>query len=79
MKFIIKKIFKFKSQVQIAKYYLKAVRKKKWPKLPEATSGTTESILKVAQNTGAIALINLHALEDYNNIQLINIVPIEDL
>jgi ABC-type phosphate transport system substrate-binding protein len=79
MEFIIKKIFKFKSQVQIAKYYLKAVRKRKWPKFPEATSGTTESILKVAQNTGAIALIDLHAVEDYDDIKLITIVPIEGL
>jgi len=79
MEFVIKKIFKFKSQVQIAKYYVQAVRENKWLIFPETTRGTTESILKVAQNTGAIALINLHAIEDYNDIKLITVVPIEGL
>ncbi len=79
MKFIIKKLFKFESQVQMAKYYLKAVREKMWTKFPETTHGTTESIIKVAQHTGAIALINLNKIEDYKYINLINIVPIEGL
>jgi|GEM_PF-2817401 len=79
MEFVIKKIFRFKSQVQIAKYYIKATLQRKWAKLPETANGTTDSISKVAHNAGGIAFIDLSKVKNNENIKLINVVSIEGL
>jgi ABC-type phosphate transport system substrate-binding protein len=77
MKTILQKVFRFKSEVQISKFYVKAIFQQKFVRLPEATNGMNESILKVAQNPGGIALIDLKETEAKEDIKLIRIIHVD--
>lgn len=73
MKILTEKIFKFSSEADVSKFYLKAVFQQKFATPPKSVTSANDAVTEIVVSPGAIAIVDAAEVSDKSKVKILKI------